>query len=47
MAPQLHETRMGRIFYESTMPRIAENLERLVKVNERLLEKMPDKKPWR
>ena len=29
MAPQLHETRMGRILYEVTLPRIAEGLEKL------------------
>ena len=33
-------TRMGKIFYEGTMPRIAEGLERLAKVNEQLLNKM-------
>ncbi len=27
---QFFETRMGKIFFESTMPRIAESLERLV-----------------
>lgn len=29
MAPQLHETRMGRILYEVTLPRIADALEKL------------------
>ena len=40
MGPEFFQTQMGRRFYEATMPMIAENLKRLAKVNEGLLEKM-------
>jgi hypothetical protein len=37
---QFHETRMGRTFYEHTLPRLAEQLERLNKNLERVAERV-------
>jgi hypothetical protein len=35
--PQFHETRMGRVFFEVTLPKLLEQLERLNGNLERLL----------
>ena len=40
MGPEFFQTPMGKRFYESTVPRIAESLEKLTRVNEQLLKRM-------
>ena len=41
--PQFFQTRMGRQFYESTMPKLVEHLERLNDLLARLVEQQQTK----
>lgn len=45
--PEFYETRAGRQFYESTMPRIAEELDKLNTNLEALIQLLTDTRPDR
>ena len=40
--PQFFQTRMGKVFYEATMPTLVKQLGRLNKLLERLVERLED-----
>lgn len=40
--PEFHETGMGRKFFESTLPKIAKQLERMTEILERSMSSSPD-----